>query len=193
MPSMGFSARRLAMGAFGTVRYCPAYPQATACQLGVARTVLTDSPGQHFPEYHPVDLRPRDPGHLGVPSTAGACCRLSRKGSAQHGTGQRGDASQPRCEAASPYSSRPTSLLGLRSSNSVSTTPTGRLPGLGDVVCQGLLYGVSSGALDQRSSGVRCRPGCRRSDGRTMDFAGLACLLVEGSAPYLFSAWAPKR
>ena len=30
-------------------------------------------PGQHFP-HHPVDLRPRDPGHL----SPQACCRLSR-------------------------------------------------------------------------------------------------------------------
>ena len=64
------AARRLAwerLGPFVTVLRILKPPQ----QLGWPEPF----PGQHFP-HHPVDLRPRDPGHLSPPQ---ACCRLSRK------------------------------------------------------------------------------------------------------------------
>ena len=49
-------------------------------------------PGQHFP-HHPVDLRPRDPGHLFPPKPVAGSAEKLRPA----GTGPRGDASQPRC------------------------------------------------------------------------------------------------
>ena len=48
--------------------------------------------GQHFP-HHPVDLRPRDPGHLSPPKPVAGSAEMLRPA----GTGPRGDASQPKC------------------------------------------------------------------------------------------------
>ena len=49
-------------------------------------------PGQHLP-HHPVDLRPRDPGHLSPPKPVAGSAEMLRPA----GTGPRGDASPPKC------------------------------------------------------------------------------------------------
>ena len=90
-------------------------------------------PGQHLP-HHPVDLRPRDPGHL-FPQ---ACCRLSRKAPpSRHRATWRCQPDQVRVS----YSSSPTSLFSV--SNSVSIRH--REPPTYVRVSSG----VSSGALDK--------------------------------------------
>ena len=53
---------------------------------------FTPFPGQHFP-HHPVDLRPRDPGHLFSPKPVAGSAEMLRPA----GTGPRGDASPPKC------------------------------------------------------------------------------------------------
>ena len=100
-------------------------------------------PGQHFP-HHPVDLRPRDPGHLFPPKPVAGSAEKLRPA----GTGPRGDASQPRCGSRT----RP----GLRRF-SPSQTPflyaNGSLP---------RMPGSPTGYPPEHwtgSSGVRCRPG----------------------------------
>ena len=74
-------------GSAWPVRYYPAYPRATAT-THPARTV----PGQHFP-HHPVDLRPRDLGHLSPPKPVVGSAEKLRPA----GTWLCGDASPPRC------------------------------------------------------------------------------------------------
>ena len=64
-------------GSVWPVRYCPAYLKPPQ-QLGWPEPF----PGQHFP-HHPVDLRPRDPGHLFPPSLLQA----QQKSSAQQAQG----------------------------------------------------------------------------------------------------------
>ena len=130
-------------GSVWPVRYCPAI-------LKPPQQLPEPFPGQHFP-HHPVDLRPRDPGHLFPPKpVAGSAAPPSRH--------PRGDASQPRCGSRT----RP----GLRRF-SPSQTPflyaNGSLPRM-----------PGSGYSPEHwtgSSGVRCRPGS--VDG-PVDFAGLA-------------------
>ena len=132
------AARALGMGAFGpfvTVLRILKPPQ----QLGWPEPF----PGQHFP-HHPVDLRPRDPGHLFPPKPVAGSAKKLRPA----GTGPRGDASQPRCGSRT----RP----GLRRF-SPSQTPflyaNGSLP---------RMPGSPTGYPPEHwtgSSGVRCRPG----------------------------------
>ena len=134
-------------GSVWPVRYCPAYPQATAATR-LARTV----PGAAFPAppgrppfTRGQALRPRDPGHLFPPKPVAGSAEKLRPA----GTGPRGDASQPRC--GSRTRPGPTSLFSV--SNSVFNTPTGA-----SHVCQGLQRGNPPEHWTG-SSGVRCRPG----------------------------------
>ena len=91
-------------------------------------------PGQHFP-HHPVDLRPRDPGHLFPPKPVAGSAEKLRPAD----TGLRGDASPPR--RWSRTRPAPTSLFSV--SNSVSIRH--REPPTYARVSNG----VSTGALDR--------------------------------------------
>ena len=90
-------------------------------------------PGQHLP-HHPVDLRPRDPGHLFPPSLLQA----QQEGLCQQAQGHM--VCQP-AQVRVSYSSRPTSLFSV--SNSVS------LRHLDPPTYARVSNGVSSGALDR--------------------------------------------
>ena len=159
-------------GSVWPVRYCPAYPQATAATR-LDRTV----PGAAFPAppgrppfTRGQALRPRDPGHLFPPKPVAGSAEKLRPA----GTGPRGDASQPRCGSRT----RP----GLRRF-SPSQTPflyaNGSLP---------RMPGSPTGYPPEHwtgSSGVRCRPG---SGGRRPSGFRRACACWVGR-----TLWALKR
>ena len=142
-------------GSVGPVRYCPAYPEPQ--QLFRSEPF----PGQHFP-HHPVDLRPRDPGHLFPPKPVAGSAEKLRPA----GTGPHGDASQPRCGVlVQPH----VAFLRLELR---FYTPTGS-----SHVCQGLQRGIlrcigqivaGFAAVIPAVNGQWISPGLRLLVGRTL-------------------------
>ena len=135
MPAWRRGAWMGAFGPFVTVLRILKPPQ----QLGWPEPF----PGQHFP-HHPVDLRPRDPGHLFPPKPVAGSAEKLR---AQQAQGHVVMPASPGAGLVLVQAYVAFLRLKLR-----FYTPTGA-----SHVCQGLQRG-GSGALD-RCSGVRCRPG----------------------------------
>ena len=113
-------------------------------------------PGQQFP-HHPVDLRPRDPGHLFPPKPVAGSAEKLRPA----GTGPRGDAIPPMSGSRTRPAPRRSSPSRTRSQCATGSLP--RMPG------------SPTGYPPERwtsSSGVRCRPG---SGGRRPKPSRRAC------------------
>ena len=121
-------------------------------------------PGKHFP-HHPVDLRPRDPGHLSPPPkpVAGSAEKLRPAG-----TGPRGDAGQARaCPVLDTGSGSRTRPVPHRSSPSrtpfqCATWNRPRRPA-SPGECPREHWTDSSGARCRPGSGGRCPSGFRRA------------------------------